>query len=408
MNNRLLCLRVSLSVVAPLVLAAVLVINVPAVSQTQPTGYVLGPEDVLEVSVWGYPELTKLVTVLPDGRVTLPVVGMVKAAGQSVEQLTRVLQRAYSVYIINPNITVIVRESRKVRVYVLGQVLRPGTYTLSPGSGIVEAVSAAGGPTDVAALAEVKLLRPGAQTTIVNLERLLAGDEQANVALQGGETIIVPEDLVNLVNIIGEVVRPGRYRLKGEMRVLDALLTAGGLTQRASVTQARLVHASRESQPLHLDTLLLRQDMSRNTALKPGDTLFIPEEIDNKIYVLGDVNRPGVYEVRGDMTVLQALATAGGPVQRGAATAKLAQIVRRNGGPDRAVVAAASNTAIKVEALPNGGALLSIDLHSLMSNSTAAQAVVVQVGDVMVVPQNGLNSVQMILSILSGILGIVR
>lgn len=408
MNKRLLFSRAFLVVVAPLVLAAVLTTNLPAVSQTQSAEYVLGPEDVIEVSVWGYPDLTKVIIVLPDGKITLPLVGAVAAAGQRVEQLTRALQRAYSVYVINPNVTVIVKEFRRVRVSVLGQVVRPGAYTLSPGSGIVDAISAAGGTTEVAAMTEVRLLRSGAQATIVNLERLLAGDEQANVALRGGETIVVPEDLVNLVNVIGEVVRPGRYRLKSEMRVLDALLAAGGLTQRASVTQARLVHVSRESQPLHLDTLLLRQDMSRNTPLKPGDTLFIPEEIDNKIYVLGDVNRPGVYEVKGDMTVLQALATAGGPVQRGAATAKLAQIVRRNGGPDRTVVAAGPSTAIKVEALPNGGALLSIDLRSLMSNSAAAQAVVVQVGDVMVVPQNGLNSVQLILSILSGILGFAR
>lgn len=452
-----------------------------ATSQTTDTAYRLGPEDVLEVSVWGYPDLTRIVAVRPDGKITVPVVGAISAAGVSVEDLTRALTRAYAAYIINPHVTVIVKEFRKIRVSVLGQVARPGSYALPPGSRVLEAisaaggivngafvkevrliranrqivmlpteallraqaqhnpelrggetivvpevlkltvsvvgqvnrpgsydllpgarlldlVSAAGGVTEVAALKEAQLVRAGDPPVVVDLERLLAGDLQANVVLQGGETLVVREDLVNLVNVSGEVARPGRYRLKGEMRVLDVLLVAGGLTERASVMDARLVRVTREAHPLHLDGLLLRQEMSHNITLQPGDTLFIPEETNNKIYVLGDVARPGMFVLKGDVMVLQAIAMAGGVNQRGVATAKTANIVRRKGTEEQRLASTA-----KVEPLPNGGTLITLDIQALHAGDVRRD-VALKPGDVLVVPQSGLSGLQVILNILSGIL----
>ncbi len=379
-----------------------LVATLPAAGQRADAAYTLGPEDVLEVSVWGYPDLTRLVAVRPDGKITVPLVGSVTATGMTVDQLVRVLTRAYAVYIINPHVTVIVKEFRRIRVSVLGQVLRPGSYVLPPGLRLLDLLSMAGGVTEAAALKEGQLLRPGEQPVVVDLERILAGDLQANVPLQGGETLIVREDLANLVNVFGEVARPGRYRIKGEMRVLDALLVAGGLTERASVTEARLVRASRETHPLHLDSLLLRQEMSRNIPLQPGDSLFIPEETNNKIYVLGDVSRPGIFILKGDLTVLQSVAMAGGPVQRGVATARTVHIVRRSGTEEYRLASTA-----KIESLPNGGALITLDLQALQAGDVRRD-VTLKPGDVVVVPQSGLGGIQVILNILSGILWFFR
>ena len=388
--------------VAIVVVVITLTAALPISAQAPEPGYILGPGDVLEISVWGYQDLTRQVAVRPDGKISVPLVGSVTAAGLSVDRLAQVLTRSYAEYIRNPQVTVIVKEFRKITASVIGQVARPGTYTLRPGVRLLDLLSLAGGVTEAAALKESRLIRPGASPQPVDLDRLLAGDQSMNIALQGGETLVVPEDLVNVVSILGEVAKPGRFRLRGEMRVLDVLLLAGGLTEKAAITQARLMRDSRESAPLNLDRLLIHQDMSHNVVLEAGDALFIPEELNNKIYILGDVNRPGVVTVKGDVTLLQALAMAGGPVQRGGATAKSAHVVRRHSDPERAVA-----TTARVEPMPNGGALITVDLQRLVKGDVTLD-VPVRPGDVVVVPQNGLGGLQTILAILSGLLGIVR
>jgi len=477
---------------ALLVALVFLAAGVPAGAQQTPPptvgGYILGSGDLLEVSVWGYADLTRTVAVRPDGQITVPLVGTVTAAGVSVEELTRVLTRAYRAFIKNPQVTVIVKEFRSIRISVLGQVAKPGSYSLPPGSRVLEAISAAGGilnsalvkevrvmrsnkqtvtlqtdgllradvrhnpqlfggetiyvpevnklsvsivgqvhrpgsyellpgtrlldllsaaggVTDVAALREAQLLRPGEQPAVVDLEKVLAGDADANVTLRGGETLVVREDLLNVVNVMGEVVRPGRYRLKGEMRLVDVLLLAGGLTDRASVAQARLVR-SRESQTLNLESLLLRQDMNHNIVMQPGDSVFVPEETNNRFYVLGDVSRPGVFATKGGLTVLQAIAMAGGPVQRGASTAKTAHIIRRTGAPEPAVTA--SLVGVKVEPLPNGASMTTVDLRALVQTGDTRRDVPIQPGDVLVVPQTTLAGMGGILSILSGVFWFFR
>ncbi|HEV8352616.1 MAG TPA: SLBB domain-containing protein [bacterium] len=366
---------------------------VPAAAQ-QP--YLLGPGDVIEVSVFGYPDLTRLVPIMPDGKVSLPLVGTVTAEGLTVDQFTAVLTRAYAAYIRNPQVSVSVREFRKVSVSILGQVARPGTYALTPGARILDLISAAGGVTDVADLREAHLVRPGQPPQVVDLQKVLAGDPAANFALAGGETLVVREDLFNLVNIVGEVVRPGQYRLRGEMRVLDVLLLAGGLKDTASLNQSTLVRRSGEREPLRLDRLLLRQEMEQNVIIRPGDTLIIPLETNNKFFVLGDVRSPGQFVIRGAVTLLEAVAMAGGPIPRAFGTARRVYLVRRTGTLDR------PPAGVTVEKLEGGGVLLAIEIGDIQRGSPAG-AISVQPGDVIVIPESGLSSIAQILSILAGI-----
>jgi polysaccharide biosynthesis/export protein len=360
------------------------------------TGYIVGPGDVLEISVFGYPELTREIAIGPDGKAVLPLIGSISTGGASIEGLTGLLTRAYAEYIINPRVMVSIKEFRKVRASMLGQVTRPGAYELPLGSRLLDLIAVAGGPTDAAALKGAQLLRPGQPPVAVDLTRVMAGEPSLNMPLNGGETLVIPEDLTGFVTIQGEVARPGRYRLKGDMRVVDALLAAGGLTDRASVAQASLVHASNEQEPLNLDALLLHQEMSYNVPLQPGDILFIPEEINNKIYVIGDVKNPGVFTLKGQVTLLQAIAMAGGPEQRGPATAKSAYVVRRPGNHSQEIQAGPA----RVSDLPNGGTLITADLSALMNDPS--KDVAVQPGDVVVIPQTGLGGLQVIANILGG------
>jgi polysaccharide export outer membrane protein len=382
--------------VAGLMAVLMLVTAVPAIGQTPAAEYLLGPGDVIDVAVWGHADLAREVTVSAEGNVVLPLVGVISASGQSVEHLASTISRAYAEYVLNPQVSITIKQFRTVRASVLGEVAHPGLYELRAGARLLDFVAAAGGPNEAAALKEVKLLVPGQAPRKLDLTQALAGDAGSNTVMRGGETLFIPEDLVNLINVEGQVTKPGRYRLKGEMRVLDALLAAGGLTDHASVTQAQLVRASNKSEPLSLDTLLLSQDMSHNVVLQPGDTLMIPEETANKFYVIGDVPNPGAFTLKGDVTTLQAVSMAGGPVPRGLGTARTAYIVRRPSGSPGVVAGPA-----KAGGSPPAGAPISVDLQAAMHASDSSHDVPIQPGDVVVIPQTGMARLQWLITVLA-------
>ena len=383
--------------VAGLMAAVMLVTAVPAMGQTPSSEYLLGTGDVIDVAVWGHADLAREVIVSAEGNVVLPLVGVISASGQSVERLTTLITRAYAEYVLNPQVSLTIKQFRMVRASVLGEVAHPGLYELRVGARLLDFVAAAGGLNEAASLKDAKLLVPGQAPRLLDLTQALAGDPGSNMVLRGGETLFIPEDLVNLINVEGQVIKPGRYRLKGEMRVLDALLAAGGLTPQASVTRAQLVRASNKAEPLSLDSLLLSQDMSQNVVLQPGDTLMIPEEANNKFYVIGDVPNPGVFTLKGDVTTLQAVSMAGGPIQRGMGTARTAYVLRRPGGSP-----GVEASLPKAGATPPAGAPISVDLQAVMRSGGTSQDVPIQPGDVVVIPQTGFARFQMVATILLG------
>jgi len=374
---------------------------VNAALQRAAGGYVLGPADVLVITVWGFPELTTEAAVRPDGKIAVPLAGTLQAAGLSVERLTQDLARAYAETILDPQVTVVVKEFRKIQVLVMGQVARPGTYPLAPGARLLDALSAAGGVTDIADAQQARLLQQGTSPRVVNLQRALEGDPEANLLLLGGETLVVSEDLANVVSVGGEVARPGRYRLKGEVRVLDALILAGGLTDRASVSQALITRASGERPAFDLERLMLSQDMNQNIVLQPGDTLFIPDDTTSRFYVVGDVSHPGVYPLKGHVTVLEAIAIAGGPTQHGIGTAKTVQIVRRNDGSSPDITA--STQPWPVQRLGDRGVVMTLDL-SAMTRGDLSKDEPLRPGDVLVVPETGASAIPIILQVIGTIL----
>jgi polysaccharide export outer membrane protein len=387
--------------------------SAPAGSASPPA-YVLGPGDLLEIAVWGYPDLTRQVAVAPDGTIMLPLVGAISTARTSVERVTELITKAYGQYLNDPHVMVTIKEYRKIHASVLGQVTKPGAYDLPLGTRLLDLVAAGGGTTDVAALKQAQFLRPGQPPVVVDLTKAMAGDAASNVPLAGGETLVVPEDLTSYVTVQGQVTHPGRYHLKGELRVLDALAMAGGLTDKASVVKASLTRAGKTeaaasaaaapastgptTELLGLDGLLLRQEMDRNVILQPGDLVTVPEDTTSKIYIIGDVKSPGVFPLKTDVTLLQAIAMAGGPEQRGFATAKSAYIIRRSGiGPQQEMTAGPARSS----ALPNGGTLITADLGAIMKDPT--RDVTVQPGDVLVLPMSSLGALQVIMNIISGI-----
>lgn len=165
-------------------------------SVTSDANYVIGAEDLLDISVWKEPELTRSVPVRPDGKISLPLLNDVQAAGQTPTQLATHVTEGLKRFVADPQVTVIVAAINSQRIYLLGEVTRVGAYPLLPGMTVLQALSSAGGPTQYAQLQKIYVLREGesGQTRFpFNYKEFLKGrNPEQNVALKVGDTIVVP------------------------------------------------------------------------------------------------------------------------------------------------------------------------------------------------------------------------
>ena len=165
-------------------------------SVTPNTNYVIGAEDLLDISVWKEPELTRTVPVRPDGKISLPLLNDIQAAGETPTQLSAQLAENLKRYVTDPQVTVIVTAINSQRIYLLGEVTRAGAYPLLPGMTVLQAISSAGGLTQYAHLQKIYVLREGdaGQTRLsFNYKEFLKGrNPEQNVALKVGDTIVVP------------------------------------------------------------------------------------------------------------------------------------------------------------------------------------------------------------------------
>src|SRR6266446_7274387 len=158
--------------------------------------YVIGSEDSVEVQVWKNPDLSRTVTVRPDGKISLPLIGDVPAAGQTATQLTEAVTEKLKAYYREPaQVTVIVSQVNSYVIYVLGEVKTQGKQVVHSGTTFLQAVSLAGGFTQFASTSKITLRRrdsTGKETAIpIRYKDVLAG-YQANLVLKPGDTIIVP------------------------------------------------------------------------------------------------------------------------------------------------------------------------------------------------------------------------
>lgn len=320
--------RVAL-VAAAACLAAVL--SVPAAAQTPPESYILGAGDTIDVVVYGEADLTRTVTIKPDGTIALPLLGEVKAAGKTTGQLAAELGKLYAKYLKQPSISVTVREFRVDRIYILGQVSRPGEYQLRPGLGIMELLANAGGPTTRADLAKVVVIRGRTEAMQLNVLEALGKNRNPDVKLLAGDVLFVPETDKRIV-ILGQVNRPGAYELLEGQRVSDLIAAAGGLTAQAGPAGSFIV---RGGQQVPVDVKkVLAGDQEANAVLQPGDMMVVPESR-NRFAVLGAVNNPGTFNLTDGLKIVDAVAMAGGPTGRGRLSNVI--LVRVEGGQTKRI-----------------------------------------------------------------------
>jgi polysaccharide export outer membrane protein len=157
------------------------------------SGYVIGPADVLRITVWKEPDLTLDAPVRLDGMITVPLIGDVQAAGRVPSQLAGSLATELQRFIENPRVTVSVSQATSARVYVVGQMVRPGEFPLSGRMTVLKALALAGGFKEFAKPESIVIVREDQTVIPFNYKRVAEGkDASQNVLLAAGDTIVVP------------------------------------------------------------------------------------------------------------------------------------------------------------------------------------------------------------------------
>jgi len=163
---------------------------------TQDPNYIIGAQDVLDVSVWKEQDVSRVVPVRPDGKISLPLLNDVQAAGLTPSQLAAQITVALKKYVTSPQVTVIVTTINSQRIYIIGEVARPGAFPMLPGMNVLQGLSSAGGFTQFAKTKGIYVLRmeDGKQQKYpVNYKEVVSGKHpEQDILLKAGDTIVVP------------------------------------------------------------------------------------------------------------------------------------------------------------------------------------------------------------------------
>lgn len=265
-------------------LALVLGSAVPTPAQE----YVIGARDVLKVTVWGQDDLSKDYPVDPDGYVSFPLVGRIKATGLTPTVFADDLRaRLEKDYLVNPQVLVSVKEYLSQKVHVSGEAEKPGVYYLSGPTTVRDVLSRAGGLSKSAGsqvvLVRAATLRSGAAspepaTHRLDVARVLAGDPAENLAVGDGDTLVVPKG--NTFFVFGEVRKPGAFPLDKDTNVLEGITLAGGFTDKAAPGRVRVIRSSKGSQTVinvDMNDVIKRGQREKAIPLLENDVVVVPE-----------------------------------------------------------------------------------------------------------------------------------
>ncbi|MGD8394436.1 MAG: polysaccharide biosynthesis/export family protein [Candidatus Eiseniibacteriota bacterium] len=253
------------------------------------TDYRIEPTDQVSIEVWEKPELTREVSVLADGRVTLPLIGEVRVAGSTTSELEEELARKFSLYdrtITQVSVTVTAYNSKSI--YVLGEVEKPGKYASWPIPGIWDLIREAGGPTDSAYLAGVQVIRKGGsgerEILTVDVSQIWGRGLPTDLPeLRPDDTINVPKKVVgqtwpDVIYVLGAVVNPGVVQKEGAIDLVGGVLIAGGPSGNADLRKVTIVRrgpGATRTIEVNMENYLLRGDEVSNPLLMPGDTITV-------------------------------------------------------------------------------------------------------------------------------------
>ncbi len=255
-----------------------------------PTQYRLRPLDEISIQVYNEQQVNAVLPVLPDGRVSFPFIGLVEVAGKTTTQVEAELVELYreKLKLRDPKVSILVLRYRPVTASAIGQVLNSGKFQdFRPGETVLHLLSRAGGVNpDRADLRRATLIRGSSREAIpIDLHAMLfKNDLSQNYEIEDGDTLSVPEDVVNRVTIIGSVAQPGAYPYKEPMYLSDLIAAARGpIPNRSKFSEIMILRRKPgvDDQILRIRAnyvnYIRKGDLSQNVLMMPGDTVFVPE-----------------------------------------------------------------------------------------------------------------------------------
>jgi polysaccharide biosynthesis/export protein len=268
-----------------------------------PSDYIVGPGDKLEVQLYGNEPASYSLTVERDGRVNFPKLGPINVSGLTFENARAAIEQRVSKQLIGSRVSVTMGDLRSIRVFVLGEAEKPGSYTVSGLSSMTNALFVSGGVKKIGSLRNIQLKRNGKLITVLDLyDLLLHGDTSGDRQLLPGDVIFIPP-LGPTVSVDGAVRRPAIYEVKGEKTVADAVQLAGGLSPEADEKRVQMERILTSS--LHeMQNVDLTSEASRKMLLANGDKLRIPlirPTLENSVTLTGYVFRPGEFEYKAGL-----------------------------------------------------------------------------------------------------------
>ncbi len=277
----------------------------PATDIPIDTEYVMGPGDTVKVQLFGKENIEYNLVVSREGQLLFPKLGPVSVAGLTFKEMQEVLKAHIEKQMIGEQAVITLGTLRSIRVFVLGEANRPGSYTVSALSTLTNALFVSGGIKEIGSLRNIQLKRNGRIVARLDLyDLLLRGDTSHDVRLQPGDVIFVPP-VGETVGVAGDVRRPAIYELKDEKTVQQVLDLAGGLLPTAypQASQIERINGRGERTLVDLD---LSDKAVLRTDVQAGDTLqvySILEKMEDIVLLSGHVQRPGAYQWRSGMRV---------------------------------------------------------------------------------------------------------
>ena len=279
--------------------------------------YQVGPEDQLDIVIFGQDNLNRELRVNGQGEITMPLVGVVKVAGLTPKEVQKRLAELYnSRFLVNPQITVTVKEYRHQRVAVTGAVAKPGSYEIIGPRTLLEVLSLAGGfinqgyPGGGGAQAgdvvdvirhqnapdmaislkalDVKPFSPKTETIVINLRRLVSGQEpQLNIPVQNGDVVNVP--FAGTAYVLGGVRKPGNIAVKENITVAQAVAMAGGVDPILGTNSITIMRFDEQGKPISINTnlnsIIARND--EDLTIKDNDVVVVNESLIKKnLYIM--------------------------------------------------------------------------------------------------------------------------